>query len=142
MAGGVQADTLVAYSHEAGGRVPPAGDGGAAPIAGSGKLQRVEAFGNVLIRTATDTVAGDRGVYIADSGLARLGGNVRISRGQNQFAGSDAVVNTNTGVAQLLAGASGRVAGMVVPNESQAAPDQPAAAPNAIPPARRRGARP
>ncbi len=153
----VQADTLVAYSRDDGGRVAPAGGptGGptgaptsgsvSQPIAGSGKLQRVEAFGNVLIRTATDTVVGDRAVYIADSGLARLGGNVRITRGQNQFAGADAVVNTNTGVAQLLAGATGRVAGIVMPADTAGQADPASEPPPATPPPRpprRRGNQP
>ena len=144
----VQADTLVAFSRDDGKGAAPAAkptnpDGSAPkPVAGSGKLQRVEAFGNVLIRTATDTVVGDRAVYVADTGLARLGGNVRITRGQNQFSGADAVVNTNTGVAQLLAGSSGRVAGMVIPNDNTA--NAPSETPAATParPARRRGTQP
>jgi len=105
----------------------------AAAEAGSGKLQRVEAFGHVAINTPTETVTGDRGIYVAETGLARLGGNVRITRGQNQLNGSDAEVDLNTGVSRLLAGNTGRVAGLVVPNDpsNQAAlPDgtQPGAA--------------
>ena len=52
------------------------------PLAASGKLQRVEAFGHVSVRTPTDTVTGDRGVYVPDTGMARLAGNVQITRGQ------------------------------------------------------------
>lgn len=153
----MQADTLVAYSRE--GNAPrraaaapapaPAANRAGSPMegmGGSGKLQRVEAFGNVAIRTQTDTVLGDRMVYMADSGLARMGGNVRITRGQNQFSGSDALVNTNTGISQLLAGASGRVAGIVVPGETGDATAAPAAAApapaTAARPPRRRGAQP
>lgn len=142
----MQADTLVAYSKDDGKRAPapqpaPQQQSGAPMegMAGSGKLQRVEAFGNVVIRTQTDTVMGDRLVYIAESGLARIGGNVRINRGQNQFSGSDAVVNTNTGVSQLLAGSSGRVAGIVVPGgDENAAPAETAPAPQQPRPNRRR----
>ena len=82
-----------------------------------GRLERVEAFNNVSIRTATDIVTGDRGVYVPDTGIAHLGGHVRITRGLNQINGSEAVVNMKTGVATLLAGDSGRVGGLVVPNE-------------------------
>ncbi len=57
----------------------PPGD----PVAASGKLQRVEGFGNVEVRTAVDTVRGERGVYIADTGMARIVGHVRITHGQN-----------------------------------------------------------
>jgi len=103
----------------------------------SGKLQRVEAFGNVSIRTPTDIVTGDRGVYVPDTGMARLGGNVHITRGQNQLNGAEADVNMKTGIATLVAqkaGAGqkpGRVHGLVVPNDesSKSLGTSPAATP-------------
>ena len=106
------------------------------PLAASGKLQRVEAFGNVSIRTPTDTVTGDRGVYVPDTGMARLGGNVRITRGQNQLNGAEADVNMKTGIATLVAQKAagsqqpGRVHGLVVPNDesSKSLGNDPAAA--------------
>jgi lipopolysaccharide export system protein LptA len=128
----VAADTLVAYTTEN----PAAGSGAAKsaatpaaaktaddPLAASGKLQRVEAFGNVSIRTPTDTVTGNRGVYVPDTGMARLGGNVRITRGQNQLNGAEADVNMKTGIATLIARTPGaaqpadRVHGLVMPND-------------------------
>jgi lipopolysaccharide export system protein LptA len=130
----ISADTLVAYTvdqqaHPAGASAPaantvkPAGNAAqpAPPpdsmAAMAGKLQRVEAFGDVSVRTATDIVTGDRGVYVPDTDIAHLGGHVRISRGENQVNGSEAVVNMKTGVATLLAGDTGRVNGLVVPND-------------------------
>lgn len=89
------------------------------PLASSGKLQKVDAIGNVSIRTATETVTGDRGVYVPDTGLARIGGHVRITRGQNQLNGAEAEVNLKTGISRLLSGSAGRVQGLVVPNEAQ-----------------------
>jgi lipopolysaccharide export system protein LptA len=83
----------------------------------AGRLERVEAFGNVIVRTMTDIVIGDRGVYVPDTGIAHLGGHVRITRGLNQLNGSEAVVNMKTGVATLLSGDRGRVSGLVVPND-------------------------
>jgi lipopolysaccharide export system protein LptA len=120
----VAADTLVAYTTDnpppasakpapASAAVKPSSD----PLAASGKLQRVEAFGNVSIRTPTDTVTGDRGVYVPDTGMARLAGNVRITRGQNQLNGAEADVNMKTGIATLIAQRAGRVHGLVVPND-------------------------
>jgi lipopolysaccharide export system protein LptA len=120
----VAADTLVAYTTDnpppapstptpASTATKPSDD----PLAASGKLQRVEAFGNVSIRTPTDTVTGDRGVYVPDTGMARLAGNVRITRGQNQLNGAEADVNMKTGIANLIAQRSGRVRGLVVPND-------------------------
>ena len=136
----VSADTLVAYTTDN----PPPADPNAAPtpvtakapatasaggkttddpLAASGKLQRVEAFGNVSIRTPTDMVTGDRGVYVPDTGMARLVGNVRITRGQNQLNGAEADVNMKTGISTLVARSAGtsrntgRVHGLVVPND-------------------------
>jgi lipopolysaccharide export system protein LptA len=117
----VSADTLVAYTQDT---APPAGQAtpvavrpGDDPLASSGKLERVEAFGHVSIRTVTDTVTGDRGVYVPDTGMARIGGTVQITRGQNQLNGAEADVNMKTGVARLVATRSGRVNGLVLPND-------------------------
>ena len=152
----VAADTLVAYTTD----TPPPAAANAAPtpasakapnptkasagaktsddpLAASGKLQRVEAFGNVSIRTATDTVTGDKGVYVPDTGMARLVGNVRITRGQNQLNGAEADVNMKTGIATLVARTAGgsrntgRVHGLVVPNDdsSKSLAHDPIAAP-------------
>jgi lipopolysaccharide export system protein LptA len=142
----IAADTLVAYTVEAS---PPATPGGTTPVtpapaghnsgaqagqpaakaggdpsaAMAGKLQRVEAFNNVTVRTVTDIITGDRGVYVADTDIAHLGGHVRITRGANQVNGSEAVVNMKTGIATLLAGGGGRVSGLVVPNDQSGPPD-------------------
>jgi lipopolysaccharide export system protein LptA len=91
---------------------------GAAPdmLAQSGKLQKVDALGHVVIKTPTQTATGDSGVYLPDKGLARLGGNVHILSGPNRLSGSDALVNLKTGVATLLAAPGGQVAGIVTPN--------------------------
>ncbi len=105
----------------------PAGPGLAG---GSGKLQRVEAFGNVEVRTAAETIRGTRAVYVADSGIARIAGNVRITRGQNQLNGDEALVNMQTGVSTMVRNPGGRVQGLVVPNDAGlSAPGAPAAAP-------------
>ncbi len=120
----VAADTLVAYSTDnpqpsaKPAATPAAVKPGDDPLASSGKLQRVEAFGHVSVRTPTDTVTGDRGVYVPDTGMARLGGNVQITRGQNQLNGAEADVNMKTGIATLLATNAGRVRGLVMPNDS------------------------
>ncbi|HQT78534.1 MAG TPA: LptA/OstA family protein [Rhodopila sp.] len=122
----VAADTLVAYTTD---NPPPNGsatqvgaknapNASGDPVASSGKLERVEAFGHVSIRTPTDTVTGDRGVYVLATGMARLAGNVQITRGQNQLNGAEADVNMKTGIATLVAASSGRVHGLVLPNDT------------------------
>ncbi|MGC1409433.1 MAG: LptA/OstA family protein [Acetobacteraceae bacterium] len=115
----IAADTLVAYTTDA--PTPPSPtppQNAADPLTASGKLQKVEAYGNVTIRTVTDTAIGDRAVYVPDTGIARLAGRVRITRGQNQLDGSEAEVNMKTGIAQLLPGPSERVQGLVLPNDA------------------------
>ncbi len=126
----IRADTLVAYFLEdAPGTAanapprppPPVRPAAAAPgereAPGAGRIDRVEAFGNVEVRTATEVVRGDRGVYSPATGMARLLGNVRITRGENQLNGREAIVNMRTGVARLVSAPGGRVQGLILPNQ-------------------------
>lgn len=128
-------DTLVGYTTAP----PPPGTPpaaalpakpGADPLAASGKLQRIEGFGNVEVRTVTETIRGSRGVYVADTGIARLAGAVRITRGQSQLNGDEALVNMKTGVSTLSRDPGSRVQGLVVPNDT-GAPGSQAPAPRA-----------
>jgi lipopolysaccharide export system protein LptA len=91
------------------------------------KLRRVDAFGNVDVRTDQEVARGDKGVYLVDQGTATLIGGVRITRGQNQLNGEVAEVNLNTGVSRLLSGPQGssRVRALVVPNREPQQPQQP-----------------
>jgi lipopolysaccharide export system protein LptA len=124
----IAADVLVAYTKP---NTPPPGaqptqaaakTGAPAanddPLAASGKLEKVEAFGHVSVRTPTDIATGDRGVYVPETGIALLVGHVRITRGQNQLAGERAVVDLKTGVSRLLGAGSGPVKGLIVPNDN------------------------
>jgi lipopolysaccharide export system protein LptA len=138
------ADTLVAYTTDQDKSAPqgngapgaatqvaakapaPGGQPSDDPLTQSGKLQKVEAYGHVSVRTPTDTVTGDRAVYVPDTGIARIFGNVRITRGENQLNGSEAEVNQKTGISRLLAGQSERVQGLVVPNDSSSQNAAPA----------------
>jgi lipopolysaccharide export system protein LptA len=112
---------------------PPA----AANAPGGQRMQRVEGFGNVRVSTATDIVRADRGVYNADTSIAMMSGNVRITRGQDQLNGDFAEVNLSTGISRLLTStdSSGdkRVRGLFVPQKADAS--------NNTPPAPRREAR-
>ena len=123
----LSADVLVAYlDNRTDGAPRPSAPIGVSkpddpPLAG-GKLKRMEAYGNVEARTATDIVRGDRAVYVPDTGVARVIGNVRVTSGQNQINGPAAEVNMRTGVARILADPGGRVQGVIVPNSTPAAP--------------------
>ncbi len=119
-------DTLVGYTTPETPGAPPATPAaakaptqpGADPLLSSGKLQRVEGFGNVEVRTATEIIRGSRGVYVADSGIARLAGDVHITRGQSQLNGDQAIVNMRTGISTLSRDPGKRVQGLVVPNDA------------------------
>jgi lipopolysaccharide export system protein LptA len=144
----ISADTLVGYTEDPnatpGQHVtevatsPPAATGKspADPIGTSGKLKLVEAFGNVEVRTIQDTVRGDRGIYVPDTGIARLVGHVRITHGQNQVNGPAADVNMKSGIAHLLSGPTERVTGLIIPNDPslQGAGQGPAPAQGKKPP--------
>jgi lipopolysaccharide export system protein LptA len=136
------ADTLVAYTTDsnqpntaAAGGPNKVGANGQAPVtkaaarpgadsaqqdqlAASGRLQKVEAYGHVVVTTQTDVVTGDRAVYVPETGIARIGGNVRITRGQNQLNGAEAEVNVKTGISRLISAPAQRVQGLVIPNDA------------------------
>ncbi len=122
----IKADILVGYSAPPDPnkpRVQPAADStkpaaSADPIESSGKLQKVNAFGHVVVRTLTETVTGDRGVYVPDTGISRIVGDVHITRGQNQLNGAAAIVNMHTGLATMTEDPGTRVQGLIVPNDN------------------------
>lgn len=131
----ISADTLVAYTTEGTPAAPTTVSTGPAktpakhgdPMADSGKLKRVDAFGNVEVRTAVDIVRGDRGMYLPETGIARVVGHVRITHGGSQVNGPAADVNMKTGVARITASPGGRVEGLLVPNDAKntAEPQKP-----------------
>jgi len=129
----VTGDTLVGYTKvpDAAAGPRPAGTAparpGNDPLTSSGKLERVEGFGNVEVRTATEVIRAARGVYVPDTGIARLAGSVRLTRGQNQLNGAEAIVNMRTGISTLTQSPGGRVQGLVIPNDAST----PGAAPGA-----------
>lgn len=66
-------------------------------------LQRITADSAVTIKTARETITGNKGVYDAATGKAVLTGNVRIYQGENWITGERAEVNLKTGISQLFA---------------------------------------
>lgn len=123
----LSADVLVGYTSAApqpgvqAAAAQPARTGADPLAASAGKLERVEAYGNVEVRTAADTVRGDRGVYLPDSGLAHIIGHVRITHGQNQINGPAADVNMKTGIAHMVSAPNARVEGIIMPGDAGSA---------------------
>ncbi|CAI3925244.1 MULTISPECIES: LptA/OstA family protein [Commensalibacter] len=123
----ITADVLVGYSKPTDQKDPnaknkPSNNNDADDMSRSSKLEKVNAFGNVVVRTQTETVRGDRGVYVPDSSIARVVGNVHITRGSNQLNGHAAIINMKTGIAHMTEAPGRRVQGLVVPNESNNQP--------------------
>ena len=85
--------------------------------AGNLEIYRVEAFGNVVVTTATEVLQAQYGDYDVESGIASLSGSVKITRGQNQLNGERAEVDLNRGVSRLLGGEGG-VTGLLTPRKS------------------------
>jgi lipopolysaccharide export system protein LptA len=84
------------------------------------QITKVDAFGNVRVKTATELARGDRGVYYVQREFATLTGAVKITREENQLNGEYAEVDMATGVSRLLAAPPGtvattRVQGLIVP---------------------------
>ena len=88
---------------------------------GTNELRRIDGDGNVTIRTPTDFVVGNQGVYDAKTGIATLIGSVKITRGENQLNGDRAVVDLNTGISRLTTNGDGggksRVRGLLIPEK-------------------------
>lgn len=117
----ISADVIVGYF-----AAPPAGQkpadkapAGSSMLDASGNLQRVEAFGHVVIQTQSETVTGNRGVYLPPSGKARLGGDVHITHGDNKLSGSDALVDMKNNTATIIATPGGQVSGVVIPGSGK-----------------------
>ncbi len=138
----VRADVLTAHllnkSQPAAGKAPPArqpgrqapGGNAVGPAAGGG-VERMDAFGGVVMSSNQSIARSDKGVYTVATGVAVLSGNVKITRGESQLNGDTAEVNLNTGISRMLSTSAtstsaggGRVRGMFAPSK----PEQPAGA--------------
>ena len=117
----ISADTLVGYT------APPKSDqpapAKADPVAASGTLERVEAYGNVEVRTTSDTGRADRGLYVAALDSAWLLGNVRLSASNGmQMKVDAAVANKKTGIFRTVNGPGNRAQGMIPPSVGKPPP--------------------
>ena len=150
----LSADTISAFFKDNAAAATPAAPASeapqkstAGPLGGnSSSLDRLEAEGNVVIKTPTETLYGQRAIYRAASNTAELMGKVRVERGQNTLEGSRAEVNLATNVSKMFGSEKGgRVRGIFFPgsekagdkkNTASAAPVPsalPTVAPKAIP---------
>ncbi|MGE5548844.1 MAG: LptA/OstA family protein [Solirubrobacterales bacterium] len=90
---------------------------------GGQSMKRADAYGHVLIVTATERVTGERADYNVETGIATVAGSVKIEREGNELNGGYAHVNLNTGISKLFGAApgakegDGRVRGVFTPDK-------------------------
>lgn len=73
---------------------------------GESRLDQLEALGNVVITTSTETMRGDRGLYRAATNVATITGNVRIDRDDNIITGARGEIDMNTNISRIFGGAA------------------------------------
>ena len=129
----LRADVITAHFHDKGTGATPAKPAAGAAAGKPGKasgagedsldLERADAYGHVVLTTAKEVITGDRGDYVAATGIATLSGAVKMTReGGNQLEGGWAYVNMKTGISKLFpappnGGTPGRVQGVFTPQK-------------------------
>tara|TARA_R110001592_G_scaffold29350_9_gene106626 strand:- start:43902 stop:44711 length:810 start_codon:yes stop_codon:yes gene_type:complete len=81
-------------------------------------LKTLEAIGSVVITTPTEVLTGDRARYEAQTNIAELQDNVRITKGPNVLEGARAQVNLETNISKIFGSKDkdgGRVKGVFYP---------------------------
>lgn len=68
---------------------------------GNNSIRRVDAVGGVVIVTKAEVIRGDRGTYDAETRIAVLTGDVRLTRGDDQLNCDRAEVNMETEVSKM-----------------------------------------
>jgi lipopolysaccharide export system protein LptA len=80
-------------------------------------LDRMDAWGNVVVTRPGEVALGARGVYFPKTGIANLWRQVRITRADNQLNGEYAEVNFNTGISRILSSPSAPVQALLEPEK-------------------------
>lgn len=95
----------------------------AATPSGGTQLKRVEAKGGVTVISKDQVATGNEGVFDRTTNKIVMTGNVALSQGDNVTKGEKLVYDTVSGIAVVESGpTSGRVRGLFVPGEDNAAP--------------------
>jgi len=132
----LKANTLTAYFTEGKSTTLASSN---SPLGGGGNIDRLEADGNVVIKTPTETIRGSKAVYRASSNTAEISGNVKIERGENVLEGARAEVDLTTNVSKMFGSKTegGRVRGVFFPgtqnNQNKQGQDKPVAVPPSNP---------
>lgn len=94
--------------------------------AGGVQIQRLDASGGVVVKSASETARGDFGIYDLDRKLITLIGSVQLDRADSRVTGSRLVIDLDSGRAVIDGGgpgigqSGGRVTGhFTVPKRSR-----------------------
>lgn len=103
----LEADLIIAYMRD--------------DAQGKRVLDTLEAKGNVVITTPTETARGGTGTYRADVNKAVLSGDVRIQRGPNILEGEKAEIDLTTNTSRIFGDQTGaqRVRGVFYPDSEE-----------------------
>lgn len=87
---------------------------------GEDKIDRIEAFGNVVATNNEQTITGDNGEYDPSTGIITMKNNVVLTQGKNTAKGDVVTLNLITGINSLTSekkpdGSGGRVKGTLIP---------------------------
>jgi lipopolysaccharide export system protein LptA len=107
---------------------PPVRNGAKPAPGADSSLDRMYAYGNVVVTTPEEVARGDRGTYNARTGIAVLTGSVKITRDKNQLNGDAAEMNLNTNVSRIIAAPNGTrppVRALLIPNENKSSNNAP-----------------
>jgi lipopolysaccharide export system protein LptA len=81
-----------------------------------GRIERIDAEGNVVLVLNDQAAEGDRGVYTLADGTVVMTGQVLLTQGQNTTSGEHLVVHLDTGTGTMT---GGRVRTVLQPAESR-----------------------
>ncbi len=91
---------------------------------GKQEIEKMQAEGNVVIKTETEKATGEKATYNPKTGVAILLGKVKLTQKDNYMTGAKAVVNMKTGISKLYATApelgenkDARVKGVFLPED-------------------------
>ena len=81
------------------------------------KIEKIEAFGHVKGVNGTQTITGEKGIYLPESGKMEVSGNVVLKQGNTHMKGEKMDLNLKTGISTLNASEkqNNRIKGQLMP---------------------------
>jgi lipopolysaccharide export system protein LptA len=80
------------------------GESGGAADAGTGKIHKMRAEGNVFLSNGEETAKGAWAEYNVSEGMIHMGGDVVLTQGGNAISSQSLVINLNDGTGRVQGG--------------------------------------